>query len=538
MGQAPLLFLGKGGKSLRFSKHGKGPIISVRFSLPVAQEDRFPIRIPGMEESKTPQRVKEPGPATPAADDPGRPLPSAGDQAKSILADIAFYLTTAGSALAGSFTYQMEARFQDGAGVDQAALRKRAITRIHGLLLDEFCDYLEREPAVRRLRLTRDQIRVLSEQFLEKEILEEKFEGDHYYLKARLVADPARYADSSAAQRQLEGKANELDAAKRKVDAALADVKRLEGEVRFARMKQHVVDALALEPPSEAPTSVDEGLEGPPADLGVLPEEAPASLKAKAVDLAPPDAGSYLQSGATRYLAGQYEAAIQDFTRAIDLDARNARAFNARGSAFAALERYDEALEDFSRAVAQGGDLAEAYFNRGVLFLVHKNDPEKAVNDLGRAIELAPEDFAAVLCRGVAYERLGRHAESVSDFTRAAEGAETDAAPVYNRANVYLRSGDMRRAIADYSEALRRNPRHAGALFNRAFGYARQGEFEKALRDFNQVITIGPADPKAFLYRGHVHYRLGRTRDARADWEMAAASGEEAAIHLLAEVRA
>lgn len=490
-----------------------------------------------MEENKTPKILEDRGQATTVSDEAGRQLAPAEDQSKSILADIAFYLMTAGSALAGSFTYQMEARLQDGVGMDRDALRKRAIKRIKGLLLDEFCDCLERESAIRQLHLSKDQIRLLSEQFLENEILEEKFEGNNYFLKARLVADPARYADSSATLSQLDLKTKELEAARKRVDAALADVERLEEEVRFARMRRHVVEALALEPPIVTHPQ-DEPLKAPLQDLAAGLGDGQPLEGAKPVVPSPADATPFLESGSSHSLSGEYEEAIRDFTHALEVDPQSARAFSQRGSALAALARFDEALEDFSEAIARGEDMAEAYFSRGILFLANRNDPEKAIADLGKVIGLTPDDLKAYLCRGAAYERLGLYKESISDFSKAADLAQRDSAPLFNRGNVYLRSGDTEKAIADYSEALRRNPEHAGALFNRAFGYARLGEFEKALGDFTAVIALDPADPKAVLYRGHVHYRLGRHADAIEDWQKAASFGEETALKFLAQVRA
>lgn len=490
-----------------------------------------------MEEKNTPPNLNDVAAKASPPEKAVREVIPPEEQGQSILANIAFYLLTSSSALAGSFTYQMEARFQDGGAGKGDALRKRALDRIRGLLLDELCDCLEREPAVRRLHLSRDEIQVLSEQLLEKEILEERFEGNTYFLKARLVADPGKYADSGAASKQLEFKSKELDTAKERVDAALADLKRIEEEVRFARIRQDMVKALAPAPPGEArPPEVPHEDAGEPLEVELI-EGEPSAVE-ETPKTREEEATSYLKMGATDYDLGRFDEAVRDFTRAIEQDPENPRALCARGSALVSLARFDEAMEDFGRAIALKRDMAEAYFNRAHVALLYKNDPRRAIADLGEAITLAPQDPSAFLCRGAAYERLGRHWEAIQDFTKAAQLSPQDPGPLFNRANAYLRSRESARAISDYTETLRRDPGHARALFNRAFAYAQQGEFEKAIEDFTRVLGLDPADAKAFLYRGHANYRLGRTQDALADWQIAARCGEETAVRLLTEAQA
>ena len=75
-----------------------------------------------------------------------------------ILADIAFYLSAARSAFAGSFKYQEE--FPDGPSHEMQGLRLRdkAVGKMQTLLLEKLVSYLLEEPALAALEYSRGQL--------------------------------------------------------------------------------------------------------------------------------------------------------------------------------------------------------------------------------------------------------------------------------------------------------------------------------------------------------------------------------------------
>ncbi|MGB3626029.1 MAG: tetratricopeptide repeat protein [Henriciella sp.] len=82
---------------------------------------------------------------------------------------------------------------------------------------------------------------------------------------------------------------------------------------------------------------------------------------------------------------------------------------------------YENALEDYSRAVAIVPDLGAAYLNEGAAHIYQK-DFDSALQPLNRAIELESTDiFAAYYNRAIARENTGDVAGAYYDFQKALE---------------------------------------------------------------------------------------------------------------------
>lgn len=82
---------------------------------------------------------------------------------------------------------------------------------------------------------------------------------------------------------------------------------------------------------------------------------------------------------------------------------------------------YEQALEDYSRAVDLVPDLGAAFLNEGAAHIYQKNF-ESALQPLNRAIELNSTDiFAAYYNRAIARENTGDVAGAYYDFQKALE---------------------------------------------------------------------------------------------------------------------
>ena len=111
---------------------------------------------------------------------------------------------------------------------------------------------------------------------------------------------------------------------------------------------------------------------------------------------------------------GQFQrSAIADRT-----DAQNARVYNERGAAHSFLGEYDDAIDDYTRAIQLDPVFALAYRNRGSSH-AHKGEWEEAVSDYTTAIHLDHNDAKSYLKRSEAYTRLGDRAKSQEDYEEA-----------------------------------------------------------------------------------------------------------------------
>jgi len=93
------------------------------------------------------------------------------------------------------------------------------------------------------------------------------------------------------------------------------------------------------------------------------------------------------------------------------------------GNAYADRDSYENAIADLTYAIQLNPDKAEAYVMRGTLYWRELNDPQRAVRDLDRALELAPTYWEALLNRGFAHQAAGEWELALSDLRRYAADA-------------------------------------------------------------------------------------------------------------------
>lgn len=131
-----------------------------------------------------------------------------------------------------------------------------------------------------------------------------------------------------------------------------------------------------------------------------------------------PDSEGYFRRGVKAYQQGQYEQAIDGFTKAIELEPRFADAYFGRAMACLCQPEYDRTIEDCTRAINLKPS-ANAYFTRAQVYLKIGNF-DCAVEDYTETIKLEPGYLdKAYYLRGLANLHLERWKEAKSDLGAA-----------------------------------------------------------------------------------------------------------------------
>jgi len=81
---------------------------------------------------------------------------------------------------------------------------------------------------------------------------------------------------------------------------------------------------------------------------------------------------------------GEYQKAIDDYTRAIELGPEDAWPYNSRGNAYDELGQYQKAIDDYTRAIEIDQEYVHAYNNRGIVY-ENLEQYQKAINDYYQA---------------------------------------------------------------------------------------------------------------------------------------------------------
>ena len=263
-----------------------------------------------------------------------------------------------------------------------------------------------------------------------------------------------------------------------------------------------------------------------------------ASDFSRAITLEPSNLNSYSKRGLAYYYLGEYENSVQDYDRVIELStpdfevgvpiqiSDNTRVrilrqlgtiFNNRGLAYHYLGNYELALEDYTRAIETEPQLANAFYNRGLTYR-EIGDYELALEDYTRAIEINPQYSNAYSGRGNIYYRLKDYDLALQNFTLAIDANPQNTNAYFNRGTVYETLGNYELAFQDYAQAIQLSPQHSSAHYGLGNVYYALSNFELALISYSQSIEINPQYIEAYYRRGLTHSALGNYDDALQDY--------------------
>jgi tetratricopeptide (TPR) repeat protein len=148
---------------------------------------------------------------------------------------------------------------------------------------------------------------------------------------------------------------------------------------------------------------------------------------------------------------GDYEQAVDQFTRALEIWPDMAEAYLNRGIVLHALGQREAAVADLERALELNSRLARARTELGQIHLENR-DQTKALEELTKSIEIEPTTDAYYQ-RGLLYESLGEHQKAIEDYDKAI--SERRDSPFAYRARALAKQnlGDMEGARLDREAA-------------------------------------------------------------------------------------
>lgn len=324
----------------------------------------------------------------------------------SITVIASLFLTA--TAFAEKVTFVKEYNYNASDLDSKVSSRAIALEQVKRLLLEELGTYLISETEVKNFRLTKDQVTTYSAGVVSAEVMDEKWDGKTYYLKAKVSADPAEVAKSLQNIANDKQKSKELEDVRKKAKDAMEEIERLKKEI--AGLKQSTKKQK---------------------------EYAKAVKELSAID--------WTEKGANFGKSGMYKEALDAFNKAIELYPQFAEAYGGRGMAYSELGNYQQAINDYNKAI-QLNPHAFAYSNRGDAYSELGNH-QQAINDYNKAIQLNPQYAATYNGRGIAYSELGSYQQAINDFNKSIELDPRDTKVYRNLGLAYAHLGDAQKAI-------------------------------------------------------------------------------------------
>jgi tetratricopeptide (TPR) repeat protein len=240
---------------------------------------------------------------------------------------------------------------------------------------------------------------------------------------------------------------------------------------------------------------------------------------------------NFFNEGSKKGKAGDYEGAVQEFTKSLDLK-KNPNTYAKRGYAYLMLANYGATINDETEVLRLQESYLNAYFVRGVA-RYETGDYKGAKVDLDMFLDrdrtnaIAFNYMAAISFMNQDYKG------SLENYNEVVK-LDPKYPDIYtNRGMMRHYNQDFKGAIQDYNEALKINPNNATAYNNRGAAKMMMKDLEDAMTDFNKAISLNDKYADAYDNRGRVKQALGDTEGACADWQRAYSNGLEASRDLI-----
>lgn len=194
------------------------------------------------------------------------------------------------------------------------------------------------------------------------------------------------------------------------------------------------------------------------------------------------------------------------------------------------VQDYYGAVHLLESVVDSGRAFADVHHLLGVSLSL-LGQPDRALGELGRALELNPRYVEALIHQGLVLNEMGRTDEAQEAFARAAEHLTKPtaglpapvAAQLANRhaelGETYAAAGALGRAIQQYESALELGPEFHDLRYRKARLLLEAGRPLEAREVLEEVVRARPNFVDAEAALGLAHYLSGDAGGAREVWE-------------------
>jgi tetratricopeptide (TPR) repeat protein len=259
-------------------------------------------------------------------------------------------------------TFIKEHSYQANELDSKTSCRAIAMDQVKRMLLEELGTYVKGRTTVKNHQLEDDEIMTLTAGVVQTKLLEERWDGKEYWLRAELRADPDEVASSIENLKSNEDLVRDLEEARAEAVQAMEEVGSL--KQRIARM----------EADRETQEQYDEAIQR----------------------LA---ASDWFEKGTALSIAGDYEGAASAYDQVVLLKPDDAKTYVNRSIVYIQLGDYRRAANDLDRAASLNPSKSKVYVSRAERTRTHI-EGGAASGDRSRSLvikgETRPKERAAV----------------------------------------------------------------------------------------------------------------------------------------------
>lgn len=240
----------------------------------------------------------------------------------------------------------------------------------------------------------------------------------------------------------------------------------------------------------------------------------------EAVRTAPAESSARRERGLLLAQAGEYEAALADFSAALETDPGNPIVLEAKVTVLARLKKNDEVQATVAewrkrqpKSVLPLISLAR--------FQSAKEDHQAAIKTLEEALALDADNPAVLLTRASVYHEMKEKAKAMADVEKVLRLYPD--LEMARRLKVILLAdqGNLKKAITEMESILKQEPDDAENRLELAMLFSNNEQHDKAIEIYSSILKAEPESFAALRGRGDSYLGVGKHAEAIADYEKA-----------------
>jgi tetratricopeptide (TPR) repeat protein/predicted Ser/Thr protein kinase len=251
----------------------------------------------------------------------------------------------------------------------------------------------------------------------------------------------------------------------------------------------------------------------------------------KAVELGNAGAEGHVCLGVLENGAGNYEKAVDEFTRAIQLDPSSDGAYTGMASAYERLGKLNDAEKIYQQVIKLRPRYWKGYNQLGI-FYCRQSQYDKCAAMFQKVAELTPDSFRGYANMGAAYLADGKYTEAIQPLKKSLQVRATPGT-YSNLGTAYFHLRNFPEAAKAYAEATRLNDRdyllwgNLGEAQNFA-GNHQEAEiaYRKGIALAEEALKVNPRDPEVLSYLASYHVMVGERAPALKYLDQALAYGK------------
>ena len=199
-----------------------------------------------------------------------------------------------------------------------------------------------------------------------------------------------------------------------------------------------------------------------------------------------PDAYDY--SGDAKFYLGEYDSAVDYYTKAIDLNPNDPEYYYDRSWAYKQMNKLEDAIVDANKAIRLDKRPCYYYHKARLELDMHRN--KEAIEDFTAQLNLE-QDMWGYIYRGNAYMNLEMFDYAMGDFNAAVEKYTDKCAPYYHRGCLEMQTERYDSAIKDFKKSVEIWEENDEACIKIGLCMVETGK-NGAMKYFNKAIEINP----------------------------------------------